>query len=234
MKQKTKKFHILTALPGVIDSYFLGGMMRKAVDKKIISVKEHNLHDYSSNKYGSVDDTPYGGGAGMVMSVEPIYKCLKKISTKHQVLSTKRRVVGFSASGKVMTQRDVERLAKYDEVIFVCGRFEGYDARVKEFLDEELAIGQYVLTGGELPALVVIDAVTRLIPGVLGNTQSAIDESHSADGVLEYPQYTKPEIFEYKEKGKKKILKVPEVLRSGNHALIKKWREENRGGSKLF
>jgi len=237
---KKIQFHILTALPGVIDSYFKGGMLKKALDKKLISVKEHNLHDFSSNKYGSVDDTPYGGGAGMVLQVEPIYKALKRI--KNPELRTKKntRTILFSAAGKRMTQRDVERLSKFDQIIFVCGRFEGVDERVLEFVDEELSIGDYVLTGGELPALVVIDAVSRLIPGVLGNVESAKEESHAIDGQLEFPQYTKPESFKYevrstksegntKSKNKKfKTLSVPEVLRGGNHELIKQWRESNR------
>lgn len=222
MKKKIQ-FNIITALPGIIDSYFKGGMMKKAIDNKHITVKEHNLHDFSSNKYGSVDDRPYGGGAGMVLSVEPIYKALKKIKR-----IKKSRVILFSASGKKFTQRDAERLEKYDQIIFVCGRYEGFDERVTEFVDEQISIGDYVLTGGELPALVVIDAVGRLIPGVLGNIESARDESHAVDGQLEYPQYTKPEVFEYKTGLKKKKLIVPDVLKSGNHKLINEWREQNR------
>lgn len=223
MKKKTIKFEVITALPGIIGSYFAGGMMKKALDKKYISVKEHNLHDFSINKYGSVDDRPYGGGAGMVLQVEPIYKALKKIKPVK-----KSRVILFSAAGKKFTQRDAERLAKYDQLIFVCGRYEGVDERVVEFIDEEISIGDYVLTGGELPALVVIDAVSRLIPGVLGNVSSAVEESHSKEGILEFPQYTKPEIFEYKVGAKKKKLVVPEVLKGGNHKLINEWREKNR------
>jgi tRNA (guanine37-N1)-methyltransferase len=233
-KQQKIQFDIITALPGVIDSYFKGGMMKKAIDKRIIKVKEHNLHDFSMNKYGSVDDRPYGGGAGMVLSVEPIYKALKKIGSKDKGLGTKKiRIILFSAAGKKFTQRDAERLVKYDQLVFVCGRYEGVDERVVEFVDEEISIGDYVLTGGELPALVVIDAVSRLIPGVLGNVDSARYESHAVEGILEYPQYTKPETFQYKEGSKKKGLRakkmvVPEVLKSGNHKLINEWREKNR------
>jgi len=234
-RQKIKKsiqFDIVTALPGLTNSYFIGGMMKKAIDKKIITIKEHNLHDYSSNKYGSVDDKPYGGGAGMILEVEPIVKCLNKIRNSKSVIK-KYRTILFSASGKRMTQVDAVRLSKYDQIIFVCGRYEGVDERVKKFVDEELSIGEYVVTGGELPALVVIDAVTRLIPGVLGNKKSAVDESHSVEGVLEFPQYTRPEKFKiqnskFKTKSKSKILKVPEVLLSGNHKLINQWREDHR------
>lgn len=210
--------------------------MKKAIDNKHITVKEHNLHDFSSNKYGSVDDRPYGGGAGMVLSVEPIYKALNKIRTKNTELRTKKktRTILFSASGKKFTQRDAERLVQYDQIIFVCGRYEGFDERVTEFVDEQISIGDYVLTGGELPALVVIDAVSRLIPGVLGNVESARDESHAVDGQLEYPQYTKPDVFTFKQENKKTKkqriieMRVPEVLKSGNHKLINEWREQNR------
>jgi len=256
MKKKIQ-FDVITALPGIIDSYFKGGMMKKAIDKKFITVKEHNLHDFSSNKYGSVDDRPYGGGAGMVLGVEPIYKALGKIKKTRKQENKKTRTILFSAAGKKFTQRGAERLVKYDRIIFVCGRYEGFDERVTEFVDEEISIGDYVLTGGELPALVVIDAVSRLIPGVLGNVESARDESHAVEGVLEYPQYTKPEIFRYKGKatfrlstestsisrnrkqgarrsgqGIQKIieLRVPEVLKSGNHKLINEWREKHRKG----
>ena len=230
MKKQIIKFNIITSLPGLIESYFKGGMMKKAVDDKYIQVKEYNLRDFAVDKRGSIDDIPYGGGAGMVLRIEPIFKTLNKIKKTTKLKPAQTRTILFSASGKRVTQEDFKRLSKYKQINFICGRYEGVDARVKEFIDEEISLGDFVLTGGELPALILIDGISRLIPGVLGNKESAIDESHSAPGVLEYPQYTRPVEFEYKDKNKKRKLSVPEVLRSGNHALIKKWRDGARGG----
>ncbi len=239
MKKKIR-FDIITALPELIgDSYLKGGMLKKAIDGKQLDVRVHSLRDFAIDKYGHVDDTPYGGGAGMVLRIEPIYKALRKLRVldgkekKGEKKKNKKvRVIGFSAAGKRITQRDFERLTQYDQIVMVCGRYEGYDERVTEFLDEELSLGDFVLTGGELPAMIVVDGVTRLIPGVLGNKESALDESHAIEGVLEYPQYTKPERFEYTKGLKKKTLKVPDVLLSGHHGKIKEWREEQRKGEK--
>ena len=195
------------------------------------------MRDFAVDKYGHVDDTPYGGGAGMILRIEPIYKTLRKIlgcGLTHKNKRTKKTIViGFSAAGKKIDQKELQKLSTYENIIMLAGRYEGYDARVTEFLDVEYSIGDYVLTGGELPAMVLIDGVTRLIPGVLGNKESALDDSHAKEGVLEYPQYTKPEVFEYKTRIKNKELrtkelKVPEVLLSGHHKNIKEWREKNR------
>ena len=181
------------------------------------------MRSFSKDKHEKVDDTPYGGGPGMVMTMQPIDSAVRKIKKRLK----KTRVILTSASGKVFTQKDAKRLSKYNQVIFICGRYEGIDARVEnEIADESFSIGNYVLTGGELPAMVMTDAIARHVPGVLGSAESLDEESHSKEGELEYPQYTKPEIYEYKKGLRKKNLAVPKVLLSGNHAKIAKWRKE--------
>jgi len=212
------KFDIITIFPQIFNSYFGESILARAQKNKIIKIKIHNLRDYTTDKHQTVDDTPYGGGAGMVMKVEPIYKCLKSIKK-----SKKTRTILFSAKGKKYTQGDAKRLSKYDNLIFICGRYEGVDERVAQNLvDEEISIGDYVLTGGEIPAMIVVDSISRLLSGVLGNSESAKEESHSSEGYLEYPQYTKPEVFF----ASKKKWKVPTVLLSGNHKKIAEWRKE--------
>ena len=187
-------------------------MVKRAQIKKIIDIKITDPRHFAENKYKSVDDTPYGGGAGMILKIEPIYKALKSIKRKR-----KSRVILFSARGKTLTQKDLRRFKKYDQLIMICGRYEGIDNRVAEKLaDEEISIGNYVLTGGEIPAMVLVDGITRLLPGVLGNLESPKDESFSKENELEYPQYTKPENF--------KGWKVPKVLLSGHHGKIAQWR----------
>ena len=210
------QFNIITIFPDIFKSYFSKAMINRAQKKKIINIKIIDLRRFVKNKYKSVDDTPYGGGAGMVLKIEPIYKALKSIRRKK-----KSRVILFSARGKTLTQKDLRRLKKYEQIIMICGRYEGVDNRVAEYLvDEEISIGNYILTGGEIPAMILVDGITRLIPGVLGNLESAEDESFAKEGELEYPQYTKPEKF--------KNWKVPEVLLSGNHQKIKEWREKHK------
>jgi tRNA (guanine37-N1)-methyltransferase len=224
------KFDILTIFPEIFDSYFGESIIKRAKENGAVEIETHNLRDYTENKHRNVDDTPYGGGAGMVMRVEPIFNCINSLKAKSQKPDSaagglKARTILFSAKGKRYTQKDARRLAGYDQLILICGRYEGVDERVAEHLvDEEISIGDFVLTGGEIPAMLVVDSVTRLLPGVLGNEESAVFESHSEDGYLEYAQYTKPEEFEG--------WKVPEVLLSGNHKEIEKWRENNaRGGN---
>lgn len=230
------RFDIITIFPKIFDSYFGESILKRAKEKGIVEFQIHDLREYSTNKHRNVDDTPYGGGAGMVMQVEPIYKAVtalkfqisnskfqtndkKQISNYKQEDSDKTRVILFSAKGKRYTQEDARRLAGYGRLIMVCGRYEGVDERVAEHVvDEELSIGDYVLTGGEIPAMVLVDSVTRLLPGALGNEQSAVTESHTEEGYLEHPQYTKPEDFQG--------WKVPEVLLSGNHGKIEKWRHQ--------
>ncbi len=221
------KYDILSIFPESFESYFSASILRRAKDNHLIDISVHDLRAFTHDKHHKVDDTPYGGGAGMVMKAEPFFEAVETIKdqgTGNGERGTgngeqKTRTILFSAKGKIFTQVDALRLAKYDRLILLCGRYEGVDERVAEHLaDEELSIGEYVLTGGELPAMIVVDAVSRLLPSVLGNESSAIDESHSEEGILEYPQYTKPEVF--------REWKVPEVLLSGHHAEIERWRKE--------
>jgi len=231
-----KQFDVITIFPQIFDSYFSESIIKRALEKKIVQINVHNLRDYTTNKHKNVDDTPYGGGAGMVMQIQPIYDCVNAVKSQFPISNfqanpndqisdlekkqeIKNRVILFSAKGKRYTQRDAKRLSEYEQLIFICGRYEGVDERVAEnIIDEEISIGDFVLTGGEIPAMLVVDSITRLLPGVLGNEQSAQIESHSEEGYLEYPQYTKPEEFNG--------WKVPEILLSGNHAEIEKWRKE--------
>jgi tRNA (guanine37-N1)-methyltransferase len=216
------RFDIITIFPQILNSYLQESIIGRAQKNKFIEIFTHNLRDYTDDKNGKVDDTPYGGGAGMVLQVQPIYACvekIKKIITKKQNKAN-TRIILFSANGKKYTQRTAERLAKYTNLVLICGRYEGVDERVaKNIADEEISIGDYVLTGGEIPALIIVDSVARLLPGVLGNTESAKNESHKIKNYKEHPQYSKPQEFNN--------WPVPAVLMSGNHNEIKKWREKN-------
>ncbi len=214
-RQKLRHYDILTIFPAMISGYASESILGRAQEKKLIVVTGHDLRDYATDKHRRVDDTPYGGGPGMVMKVEVMDVAVQKVKSKR----SKGRIILTSAAGKKFTQKDAVRLAKYDQLIFLCGRYEGIDARVEEHVaDETFSIGDYVLTGGELPALVMIDAIARHIPGVLGAKESLVEESHSKEGVLEYPQYTKPALYNK--------WKVPEVLLSGDHKKIVAWRTE--------
>jgi tRNA (guanine37-N1)-methyltransferase len=219
------KFHLITIFPKIFDSYINEGILKRAQNKKIISFKIHNLRDWTNDKHRSVDDAPYGGGAGMLMKIEPLYRALKEIKKSGRNIAPKnKKIILLSASGKKWNQSLAKKYTKLKEIIFICGRYEGVDARIKNFIDEEISIGDYVLTGGELPALTIIDSITRLLPGVLGNENSALEESHSETGVLEYPQYTRPEIFKV---GSKKYV-VPEILLQGDPKKIKAWQKEQQ------
>lgn len=213
------KFNIITIFPNIFSSYLKEGMINKALKKDIIKIKTINLRDFSNDKHQTVDDTPYGGGAGMLLKIEPLYLALKSLKTKPG-LKTKK-IILLSAGGEKWTQKKALKYSKLKEITFICGRYEGVDARIKEFIDEEVSVGDYVLTGGELPTLTIIDSISRLIPGTLGNNESIIEESHSEIGLGEYPQYTRPENFQV---GKKNY-QVPEILLSGNHQKIKEWRK---------
>ncbi len=205
------RFDVLTIFPEIFHSYLRYGVLGKAIEKGIIKVSMVNIRDFASGKHKNTDDRPYGGGEGMVMKPEPIYNALKSIDREQNSL-----VVLLSPQGEKFNQEMAWELSKYDQLILICGRYEGIDERVRILCAEkEISIGDYVLTGGELAALVVIDAVSRLIPGVLGSEFSNLEESFS-DGLLEYPQYTRPRVF--------KGLEVPEILLSGNHEQIRKWR----------
>jgi len=209
-------FEVITIFPEIINGYMKTGVLGRALEKKKIEVRAHDLRDWTTDKHKSVDDTPYGGGAGMVMKVEPIYKALKSLKKVK-----KRKVILLSAKGKQWNQQLAKKYSKdLQSMVFICGRYEGIDERVLVLVDEEISIGDYVLTGGELGALTIMDSVARLIPGVLGNNASLDMESHSKPGVLEYPQYTKPEKIVLN----KKTYKVPPILLSGDHPKIAEWR----------
>lgn len=217
-------FHIISIFPNVLTPYLNEGMLKRASANGAVTFKAYDLRDFTRDKHRTVDDRPYGGGAGMVLMAEPIIAAIrhiKKTKVRHKTV----RTILLAAKGKMWNQARAARYAKkYDHIILVCGRYEGVDERVMKFIDEETSIGEYVLTGGELGALVIADSITRLLPGVLGNAESAVHESHSQKGVLEHPQYTRPESLEID--GKK--LRVPKVLVGGNHAEIEAWREKKR------
>ena len=219
-------FNIITIFPKIFESYFSESIIKRAQDERKIKINIHNLRDWTEDKHRTVDDTPYGGGAGMILKVELIYKSVKSIKNNETA-----RVILFSAKGKKYTQSDAERLSEYDNLILICGRYEGVDERVAEHIaDEEISIGDYVLTGGEIPAMILVDSIARLLPGVLKNPKSLEEESFSKisahggpasgwqNSFIEYPQYTKPENF--------KGWKAPKVLLSGNHKEIEKWKEK--------
>ncbi len=213
-------FKILSIFPDIFSSYTKEGIIKRAIEKKQIKIQSYNLRDYTTDKHKKVDDSPYGGGPGMLMKIEPLYLAIKALKKKKS--NKKKKIVLLSASGKKWNQKLAKKYSKLDEVILICGRYEGVDNRIKHFIDEEISIGDYILTGGELPALVMIDSVTRLLPGVLGNKDSSLEESHSDYGILEYPQYTRPAVFTANSKN----YKVPKVLLSGNHKEIKSWRKK--------
>lgn len=219
------KFQIITIFPEIFNSYFGESILKRAQEKKVIDFKIHNLRDWTTDNHRTVDDAPYGGGAGMLMKIEPLYKALTDINKKSKKIKpAKRKIVLLSASGKKWSQKLAQKYSQLEEIVFICGRYEGVDARIKKFIDEEVSIGEYVLTGGELPAMVMIDSITRLLPGVLGNKASVIEESHSEEGLAEYPQYTRPEIFI----ADKKKYPVPKILLSGDHKKIEEWRKKQQ------
>ena len=217
------RFDLITGFPHAFDSYLNESMMKRAILKKIINIKIHDLRDFSIDAHKTIDDRPYGGGPGMVLKIEPIYKCLKKVYPKKD---SKTIAILFSPTGIEFDQKKALNLSKkFKRIIMVCGHYEGVDARVEKLVDEKISVGPYVLTGGELPALIVVDAVTRLFKGVLGNKASLDFESFlKGQKLKEYPQYTRPEIFEPK-KGVKWV--VPKVLLSGDHKEIAAWRHSD-------
>ena len=216
------RFDIMTLFPDLVD-YILGeSVIGRARKSGAINVNLYNIRDYSEDKHRRVDDTPYGGGKGMLMMAPPIYNCYSAIlaeQEKSDNVPESRRVIYMSPAGKVLDQKKAEELSKYDNLIILCGHYEGVDRRIiDEIVDEEISIGDFVLTGGEVPATILVDCVARLVPGVLADPECYEKESISS-GMLEYPQYTRP----YEFHG----VKVPDVLISGHHANIDKWREES-------
>ena len=211
------QFYIMTLFPEMVMNGLSTSIIGRAMSKELLSIEAVNIRDYAFNKHHSVDDYPYGGGAGMLMQAEPVYQCYKAIEEKISA-DKKPRVVYLSPQGRTFNQSMAEEFAKEEELIFLCGHYEGIDERVlEEIVTDYVSIGDYVLTGGELPAMIMIDAISRLIPGVLHNNVSAEFESFQ-DNLLEYPHYSRPETWHDK--------KVPPVLLSGHHVNIEKWRRE--------
>ena len=209
------QFYIMTLFPEMVMQGLSTSIIGRAVNKGLLSIEAVNIRDYAFNKHNSVDDYPYGGGAGMLMQAEPVYQCYRALEEK---MNKKPRVVYLSPQGKTFNQTMAEEFAQEEELVFLCGHYEGIDERVlEEIVTDYVSIGYYVLTGGELPAMIMVDAISRLVPGVLHNDVSAEFESFQ-DNLLEYPQYSRPEMWHDK--------KVPEVLMSGHHANIEKWRRE--------
>ncbi|MBE6531173.1 MAG: tRNA (guanosine(37)-N1)-methyltransferase TrmD [Ruminococcaceae bacterium] len=213
------RFDIMTLFPEFVEGILKESIIGRAQKSGAIEVCCHNIRDYSEDKHRRVDDTPYGGGKGMLMMAPPIYECYRAIvDMQKSDADISRRVVYMSPAGTVFNQKKAEELAKYDNLIILCGHYEGVDQRIiDEIVDEEISIGDFVLTGGELPACIVTDSVARLVDGVLSDAECHLNESISS-GMLEYPQYTRP--FEFHG------VSVPEVLISGNHGNIDKWRKE--------
>jgi len=212
------QFEVFTLLPEVFPPYLDSSILQRARLRGLIDVRVHNIRDYTHDKHHITDDTPYGGGGGMVMKPDPIFEAVESVLGPLQDSLPRVPVILLTPQGRVFTQRVAEELSGYERIALLCGRYEGVDERIREHLvSDEISIGDYVLTGGELPALMVIDAVSRLLPGVLGDPDGAQDDSHSM-GLLEYPHYTRPPIF--------RGWGVPEVLLSGDHAKIEKWRRE--------
>ncbi len=225
------RFDILTIFPQAFESYFNLSILKRAQKQGLVQIKIHNLRKWSKDKHQSIDDKPYGGGAGMVFLVEPIFKAIKEIKKENK--NSKKRVILFSLRGKTLKQKDLERLKKYQHLILICPHYEGVDERVAKYIaDESFSIGDYILTGGELPAMILVDGITRLIKGVIRN-ESLKEESFNKNLnkrdkniYYEYPQYSRPEVF-YPTKDKKVCWRVPKVLLSGNHKHISQWRKEN-------
>lgn len=222
------QFDIITIFPNIFDSYFKESIIKKAQQKKLVKIKVHDLRKYTSDRHKTVDDRPYGGGFGMVLMIKPIYQAVKKI--KNKSFGRRTKVILLSAKGKKFTQSIAQRLSKLEQIVLICGRYEGVDERVaKNVADEEISIGEYILTGGELPAMVLVDAISRLIPGTI--TEGSLEEESFSknDKYREYPHYTRPETIIIN--GKKRS--VPKTLLSGNHQEIKEWRKKHFKGTAL-
>jgi tRNA (guanine37-N1)-methyltransferase len=214
------KIDIITLFPEMFDGPFGESIIKRAIEKNLVEIKTHNLRDWGIGSYKQVDDKPFGGGAGMVTMIEPVYNALKEIKGGNSY------VIALSAKGEILKQSKVKDLTKMKHIVMLAGHYEGFDQRIlDELVDDVISIGPYVLTGGELPAMVVADAVVRLLPGVLGNDESPISDSYyKDDSSKQYPQYTRPENFTVNGKQ----LDVPSILLSGHHKEIDLWREKNR------
>jgi len=207
------RFDILTLFPAMFEGPFRESIVGKAIEAGLVTVAVHNLRDYTTDKHRTADDAPYGGGGGMVMKPEPIFRAVETVLGEER---SSTRVILLSPQGRLFTQELAWELAVQKRILLICGRYEGVDERVGQHLvDDEISVGDYVLTGGEIPAMVIVDAVTRLLPGVLGDPGAAMKDSH-ARGLLEHPQYTRPAVF--------RGYPVPDLLLSGDHAKIARWR----------
>jgi tRNA (guanine37-N1)-methyltransferase len=207
------RFDTISSNPKILESSFTNGLIKRAIEKKYIEVVTHNLRDYAMGSYKQIDDSPYGGGAGMILKPEPFFKCINKLSGERKY----DEIIYFSPQGRKFEQQYANELSLKENFILICGHYKGIDERViTKFVTSEISIGDYVISCGEIASLVFIDSVSRLIPGVLGDGESAITDSFQTEYGFDYPQYTRPEEYEG--------LKVPEILLSGNHAEINKWR----------
>jgi len=211
------RIDIITIFPQMFESVFSFSIIKRAQDKKLVKINIHNLRDYTHNKHKKVDAPPYGGGPGMILRPEPIFEAVEDILDP-QIHRSKQRVILLSPQGDKFSQKKACSLLNFEQIILICGRYEGVDERVRlALVDEEISVGDYVLSGGEIPAMVIVDALVRLVPGVLGNENSPKYESFQ-EGILDFPQYTRPPVF--------RGMKVPQVLLSGNHQKIEKWRKQ--------
>jgi tRNA (guanine37-N1)-methyltransferase len=212
----TIRFDVLSLFPAIFESYLGQSLLDDAIRAGLIEVHRWNIRDWAKDKHQKVDDRPFGGGPGMVLMAPPVLDCVEAVQAKAEPPG---KVVMLTPAGERLTQRGVEKLAAEPRLLLLCGRYEGFDDRIRQVLQPwEISVGDFICNGGEVPAMVVIDSVLRLIPGVLGDEQSAADESHSEEGRLEYPHFTRPRVF--------RGLEVPEILLSGNHQAIAKWRSE--------
>lgn len=211
-------FDILTLFPDIFEGVFNKSIVKRAMEAGLVSIVIHNIRDYATDRHRITDEPPYGGGGGMIMKPEPIFRAVEAILDLEEGQEPEMPVILLSPQGRLFTQAVARELSKHPHLILICGHYEGVDERVPQFLvTDEISIGDYVLTGGEIPAMVIVDAVTRLIPGVLGDPGATFEDSH-AEGLLEYPHYTRPPVF--------RGCSVPEVLLSGNHAEIVRWRRQ--------
>ena len=209
------KIDVVTLFPEMFDGPLGHSIVKRAIDKEAVEINRVNLRPFGKGKHQQVDDTPYGGGAGMLLKPEPLFEAIESIETNNP--ETRKRVILMDPAGKPFNQKMAEEFSKEEHLVFLCGHYEGYDERIRSLVTDEVSLGDYVLTGGELASMVMIDATVRLLPGVLGNADSAVTDSHSS-GLLEHPHYTRP--AEYKG------MSVPDVLTSGNHSLIDEWRHK--------
>lgn len=233
------KIDIITIFPEAFSSYFSESIIKRAVAKKLVNIKIHNLRDFCNDSHKTVDDRPYGGGPGMIFKVEPILKAVNYIIEKNKGIRNKeRKIILLSAKGKIFNQKESKKLSKLKQIILIAGHYEGVDERVAKYIaNEEISIGQYVLTGGELPVMAIADSVIRLIPGVIEKKSLGEESFSKKENYLEYPQYTRPEVFDSsriikdsakfpKSFRKAELWKVPKILLSGHHQKIKEWREK--------